>query len=67
MTDLERRVRMLEKALLPFAREAKAWSETVKDRYRPGIVEPGQKIAHAKAAFSLGDLRRAEKLLRDTV
>ena len=64
MTDVERRVRTLEKALLPFAKEAKAWSQTVKDRYRPGIVEPGQKIAHAKAEFSIGDLRRAEKLLQ---
>lgn len=53
----------LQTALRPFAKESDAWAETVSDSFRPGIVEPRQKIAHAKAEFSLGDLRRAKQIL----
>lgn len=57
------RIHQLEKALEPFAKEANAWSDHISNSYRPGITEPRQKQSCAKAEFSIGDLRRAAKLL----
>lgn len=61
--NLERRVKQLEAALRPFAREASEWHDGIGDRYRPGLTEPRQKFAYARATFSLGDCRRAARLL----
>lgn len=58
------RITELEKALAPFAAEALQWSARVSDRYRPGLTEPRQKHANAKAEFSVGDCRRAWRLLQ---
>lgn len=58
-TEIER----LRAALMPFAREADTWSETISDRFKPGVCEPRSKFSHAKAEFSLGDLRRARAAL----
>jgi hypothetical protein len=59
----QKRVKALEDALRPFAREADNWVDTVSDRYHPGVTEPRKSQALAKAEFSLGDLRRARRLL----
>lgn len=61
--QMMRRIRQLEAALLPFAAEAEEWSETVDRRYRPGLTEPRLRQAYAKAVFTMGDLRRARRLL----
>lgn len=57
------RIRRLEAALRPFADEAETWLDTISDKYRPGVTEPRQTFSYAKAEFSLGDLRRARRLL----
>lgn len=63
----QKRVRVLERALRPFVREATYWVSTSHDRYHLGITEPGQKIFHDRAAFTFGDLRRACTLLAGRV
>ena len=50
-------------ALRPFANEADTWLDSLSDRYHPGVTEPRQQFSYAKAEFSLGDLRRARRLL----
>lgn len=60
---LEERVGALELALVPFAREADSWLESVSDSYHPGMTEPRQSQAFGKAEFSMRDLRRARRLL----
>jgi hypothetical protein len=64
MTD-KQRIRQLELALRPFAREANNWSDKVPDRYRPGQTEPKQRLANpgSRAVFNIGHLRRAQRLL----
>jgi hypothetical protein len=62
MTD-KQRIAALEKALAPFAREAAQWADTVNSRYRPGVTEPRHRESYNKAEFSVGDCRRAAKLL----
>ena len=61
--DTHREIIALRAALEPFAREADTWSDKIGDRFRPGVCEPRQVQSYAKAVFSLGDLRRARKLL----
>lgn len=65
ITRLEKRISKLLAALAPFAEEADAWSDGVSDGYHPGIAEPRRKEVHAKAAFSLRDLRRAKRLIEE--
>jgi hypothetical protein len=62
MTDAQykRVIARLLKRLEPFAREADTWAGHISDSYRPGVTEPRQRYSHAKAEFSLGDLRRAK-------
>ena len=62
MTDRQR-IRQLEAALRPFAKEAETWLASVSNRYRPGMTEPKQRQSYARAEFTLGDLRRAARLL----
>ena len=62
VTD-KQRIRELKAALRPFAKEAETWLASVSNRYRPGVTEPKQHQAHARAEFTLGDLRRAARLL----
>jgi hypothetical protein len=62
----QRRIKQLETALRPFAKEADEWHESVKDRYCPGVTEPKQKYAYARACFSIGNCRRAARLLSQT-
>lgn len=58
------RIKVLERALLPFAQEYTNWAaDLVSERYHPGLTEPGQKQTFAKATFSIGDLRRAHALV----
>lgn len=57
------RIRKLEAALKPFADEADFWHDSVSNAYRPGVTEPKQKVSYGKAGFTIGDLRRAAKLL----
>lgn len=59
----KQRIASLEKALAPFAREAEQWADTVDNRYRPGVTESRHREAYTKAEFSIGDCRRAAKLL----
>jgi len=59
----EKRIRELERALRPFAQEACEWLQTVSDKYRPGLSEPRKEVVYSKAVFSIGDLRRAHKLV----
>lgn len=61
----QRRIRELERALRPFAQESTEWLGTVSDRYCPGMTEPGKKETYGKAVFSLGDLRRAHRLVAE--
>lgn len=61
----DRQVERLVAALRPFAAEADNWWEKVDRRYRPGMTEPRQSYANEKAAFSIGDLRRAKKLVTE--
>lgn len=63
--ELNRRVKKLEAALKPFAEEADQWSESVGNHYRPGVTEPKKTVSYGKAVFSIGDLRRARKLLAE--
>lgn len=63
MKSDKQRIKELETALKPFAREADTWLATISDKYRPGVTEPRQKQAYAKAEFTLGDCRRARRLL----
>ncbi len=65
MTKEQKRIAALEKALAPFAAEASMWADAVPDSYRPGLTERGQKVATGKARFTLGNLRRAAKLLAE--
>lgn len=60
---LNARIRELERALRPFAKEADEWSVTISEGYKPGVSEPGHKQVYAKAVFSIGDCRRAKRLL----
>lgn len=62
---LNARIKELERALRPFAREADEWSVVTPDRYKPGVSEPGHKEVYCKAAFSIGDCRLAKRLLVD--
>lgn len=57
------RIRALERALEPFAREATEWWEKCPDRYRPGMTEPGSNWAQGRAVFNIGHLRRAHRLV----
>lgn len=59
----ERRIAVLEKALKPFALEAGSWAGCVSGSYHPGVTEPRQKQAYAKAEFTIGDCRNAARLL----
>lgn len=63
--DTRKEIAQLRAALTPFAKEAATWSDNVSARYHPGITEPGQKQAYSKAEFSIGDLRRAAKILAE--
>lgn len=60
----KQRICQLEAALRPFAKEADSWLDSVSDGYRPGMTEPRQREAYGKAEFSMHDLRRARRLLR---
>ena len=62
--DYCRVIRRLLKRLEPFAREADRWSDSVSRPYRPGLTEPRQRYAHAKAEFTMGDLRNARSELK---
>lgn len=48
----------MRKALEPFAREADNWTAHAPDSYHPTINENG--VEERKAAFTVGDLRRAQ-------
>jgi chlorite dismutase len=61
LSELEAENARLREALEPFAKEEGTWAASVADSYRPGILEPNQRTAHAKAEFCIGDLRRAAK------
>lgn len=61
---LRRRIGDLEKVLRPFVKEADTWSDSVPDRYRPGVTEPGQKTFYGRATYNLGHLRRARDLFK---
>jgi hypothetical protein len=67
MTKLERKLlrenSRLRRALKPFAREAATWANFVGNSFRPGVCEPRNKYSSAKAEFSIGDLRRAARLV----
>ncbi len=60
---LRRRIIVLEKALEPFALEAAEWWHTVSNGYHPGVTEPRQRESYSKAAFTIGNCRRAARLL----
>lgn len=51
-------------ALRPFAKEADEWLDRISDSYHPGLTEPRQNQAYAKAMFSMRDLRRARRLVK---
>lgn len=59
------RIKKLEVALTPFAAEADQWADRVSNDFHPGMSEPGKRYVHrgAKAVFSIGNCRRAKKLL----
>jgi hypothetical protein len=59
----EKRIRDLERALAPFAKEAGCWSDKVPNSYRPGMTEPKARTFDARAEFTIGHLRRARALL----
>jgi hypothetical protein len=60
---LRRRIAVLEKALEPFALEAAEWWHTVSNGYHPGVTEPRQRESYSKAVFTIGNCRRAARLL----
>lgn len=60
---LRRRIAVLETALEPFALEAAEWWHTVSNGYHPGVTEPRQRESYSKAVFTIGNCRRAAKLL----
>lgn len=64
LTTLREREAVLVAALKPFAQEADEWPDSVKDKYRPGVSEPGSRQINtgARAWFTIGDLRRARAL-----
>jgi hypothetical protein len=66
MTEIQLRriIARLAKRLEPFAREADTWSDDISRAYRPGVTEPRSRYSHAKAEFSIGDLRNARSELR---
>lgn len=64
---LLRRIATLERALQPFADEAATWHERIGDRYRPGVTEPRKRTFYARAEFTIGDCRRAARLLRQAL
>ena len=53
------------RALEPFAEEGDEWSDGVPNGYCPGVTEPGYDQAHAKAKFTIGNLRRARRLVEE--
>lgn len=61
--DTRKEIAQLRAALKPFADEATQWAESVSNAYRLGVTEPKQKFSSGKAVFTIGDLRRAAKLL----
>lgn len=63
IAELKQRIKRLEAALKPFAREAGQWSVTVPDGYKPGVSEQGSKQVYCKAEFSIGHCRKAAELL----
>lgn len=60
--EMQKRIKQLERALIPFAKEADTWSDKIPNRYRPGVTEPGGWQAHAqktrRATFSRSTVKR---------
>lgn len=66
MDKAAQRIKRLEAGLRPFAMEAASWADRVSNSYRPGVTEPRQHQSYSKAAFSIGDCRRAARLLKQS-
>lgn len=60
------RVRELEEGLLPFAREADAWLKAAGDDFVPFISSYNSNRTLRLAEFTVGDLRRAQRLAAPT-